>query len=227
MTAVTAAVGAALYPGLPARVPTHFGGGGLPDAFAPRSIATVFAPVAAAALLTVAFFGLAHALRRGPVRLRAGLPAHLASARSLAGDRAAQRVLAAATLLAALLIDVLALDAWTSPARLRLAGPAVVVFLLAVAGVIAASAVGYARELRDLEGDAGRAGAAARPQAPDDDRAWRGGLVYVDRDDPVLWVPKRNGIGWTLNLGHPAGVALAGVLLALVVASLVLVTVGG
>ena len=35
---------------------------------------------------------------------------------------------------------------------------------------------------------------------------WRGGWLglYVDREDPRLWVPKkRPGFGWTLNLGHP------------------------
>ncbi|MET7419250.1 DUF5808 domain-containing protein [Dactylosporangium sp. NPDC005555] len=34
-----------------------------------------------------------------------------------------------------------------------------------------------------------------------DPRAWRGGF-YVNPDDPAMFVPKRQGSGWTLNFGH-------------------------
>jgi uncharacterized membrane protein len=36
----------------------------------------------------------------------------------------------------------------------------------------------------------------------DDDALWRGGLLYVNQDDPALFVPRRFGIGWTINLGN-------------------------
>lgn len=37
----------------------------------------------------------------------------------------------------------------------------------------------------------------------DDERYWRGGLFYNNPDDPALFVPKRFGIGRTMNFGHP------------------------
>jgi uncharacterized membrane protein len=37
----------------------------------------------------------------------------------------------------------------------------------------------------------------------DDDRFWKGGLLYVNRDDPALVVASHVGAGWTLNLGNP------------------------
>jgi uncharacterized membrane protein len=37
----------------------------------------------------------------------------------------------------------------------------------------------------------------------DDDHFWKLGMVYINRDDPSLLVPKRFGIGRTLNFGHP------------------------
>ena len=43
--------------------------------------------------------------------------------------------------------------------------------------------------------------------ARDDDRFWRGGLLYVNGDDPAVLVPKRFGIGWTVNFGNPKTVA--------------------
>lgn len=46
----------------------------------------------------------------------------------------------------------------------------------------------------------------------DDDTYWRGGLFYINRDDHALLVPRRFGVGWTLNFGNPrAAMLLAGV----------------
>lgn len=33
---------------------------------------------------------------------------------------------------------------------------------------------------------------------------YRWGLFYVNANDPALWVPKRLGLGWTLNFAHAA-----------------------
>ena len=39
----------------------------------------------------------------------------------------------------------------------------------------------------------------------DDDRYWAGGLFYNNPDDPAVFVPKRYGMGWTVNFGNPKG----------------------
>jgi uncharacterized membrane protein len=39
----------------------------------------------------------------------------------------------------------------------------------------------------------------------DDDRYWSGGLFYNNPDDPAVFVPKRYGLGWTVNFGNPRG----------------------
>jgi uncharacterized membrane protein len=39
----------------------------------------------------------------------------------------------------------------------------------------------------------------------DDDRYWYGGFFYNNPDDPAVFVPKRFGLGWTVNFGHPRG----------------------
>lgn len=61
-------------------------------------------------------------------------------------------------------------------------------------------------------------GRADRRPAPvmfrDDERYWRGGLFYNNPDDPAILVPKRFGLGWTLNFGHPQSkLLLIGILL--------------
>ena len=70
--------------------------------------------------------------------------------------------------------------------------------------------------------DRGRTDAVFR----DDDRYWSAGFFYNNPDDPALFVPKRFGLGWTLNFGHPqARLVLIGVLVVILVTSLLPVLV--
>ncbi|MEK3979324.1 DUF5808 domain-containing protein [Psychrobacillus sp. FSL K6-2836] len=39
--------------------------------------------------------------------------------------------------------------------------------------------------------------------AVDEDRYWKGGLFYLNKNDPSIMVEKRFGVGWTLNFAHP------------------------
>jgi uncharacterized membrane protein len=56
----------------------------------------------------------------------------------------------------------------------------------------------------------------------DDDRLYRWGVVYFNPDDPTLFVPKRFGIGWTVNMGRPlAWVLFAATVAVIAFASLV------
>jgi uncharacterized membrane protein len=52
----------------------------------------------------------------------------------------------------------------------------------------------------------------------DDDHFWKLGVVYFNRQDPSLLVPKRFGIGRTLNLGHPLAWVILLILVAVILA---------
>jgi uncharacterized membrane protein len=60
---------------------------------------------------------------------------------------------------------------------------------------------------------------APTTDAPDDDEYWKGGLIYVNRDDPAVFVQRRFGVGWTVNFGRPGGMLFGVVLVGLVVAA--------
>lgn len=62
----------------------------------------------------------------------------------------------------------------------------------------------------------------------EDDRYWYGGFFYNNPDDPNLFVPKRFGLGWTLNFGHPqARLVLIGTLVVILVLSLLPLLISG
>src|SRR5579863_6304983 len=63
----------------------------------------------------------------------------------------------------------------------------------------------------------------------DDDRYWYGGFFYNNPDDPAIFVPKRYGLGWTVNFGHPLGkwVLIGSLLLPLALVILTVLVSGG
>jgi uncharacterized membrane protein len=74
----------------------------------------------------------------------------------------------------------------------------------------------------------GRAPADRPPSAVyrDDERSWLGGVIYYNRDDPELWVPKRYFWGWTVNFAHPGGKPILAFTLLLLLLPLVLLLLG-
>ena len=55
------------------------------------------------------------------------------------------------------------------------------------------------------------------------DALWLGGMFYINPEDPSPFVPKRAGIGTTINLGRPVGRTI-GALIILILAGVVVTT---
>jgi uncharacterized membrane protein len=106
----------------------------------------------------------------------------------------------------------------------HLTGGAVIVLLLPIlAGLILFFAVAFR---------AGRRAWAtgSRPSAAtdrDDDQFWKGGLIYVNHDDPAVLVSARFGVGWTPNFGNRVTWLLAGGYVAILAGLIVLLTTVG
>ena len=43
-----------------------------------------------------------------------------------------------------------------------------------------------------------------------EDVHWRFRRLYFNRQDPALFVPRRNGPGWTVNFGRPQAIVFLG-----------------
>ncbi len=86
--------------------------------------------------------------------------------------------------------------------------------------VIGALALGIATGQSGSRVKAGRSVSGGEIRR-DDDRYWKWGVIYVNKDDPALFVEKRFGIGFTVNFGRPAAMLVTAGLLLLIVASIV------
>jgi uncharacterized membrane protein len=75
---------------------------------------------------------------------------------------------------------------------------------LGVAAFLLLLGLGVALMIRDMK----RSGVD-----PGNPEHCRWGLIYVNPDDPAIWVPKRMGLGWTLNFAHGRSWFMLGILL--------------
>jgi uncharacterized membrane protein len=200
---VTAVIGLIRYPSIPETFAVHYGANGLPDRMAAKSVGTAFSLVFVQAGLTALLAGIAAAVFRGRPDLDPARPA--ASAR---WHRRYISLSAKALLGLAAMIDLALLGSsllmWTG----TVASWAPLVVVLPILTAVVVAVVVLARNNRErFEGEP-ETGLTHR----DDDRYWRGGVLYLNREDHALLVPRRFGLGWTLNLGNPrAAILLAGV----------------
>ncbi|GAA2151291.1 DUF5808 domain-containing protein [Kitasatospora kazusensis] len=202
---VTAVTGVVRYPSMPDRLPTHYQGAGTADHFAAKTLGSAFAPVVAQAALTAILLLLMWLTFRSRADLDPARPAATAyQHRRFLGRMAVAMLLLAAcidlTLLAA------AWQIWHGDRTLSLTP--LLVPALAGAGLVIGTAVLSGQNGGRIPVPEGVTNGTAAPDTGavhhDDDRYWRaGGLFYANRQDPALLVPKRFGIGWTVNLGNP------------------------
>ncbi len=205
LTAATVVIAILRYPHLPARLATHFDAAGHADRYAPVSLGSAFGPVAAQVLGTALLLGLAALVLRSKAQLDAEDPQTAgARHRRFVSSGARALLLAAACLSVTFLLT--SLTAWKlidlarpAPALVAIMPPLGVVVLVAV--LVRVGQNGSRLRIRASPGT----GSARRTTAVnrDDDRYWRLGLLYFNRDDPSLLVPHRFWLGWTLNLARP------------------------
>ncbi len=205
VVAATVAVGALRYPGLPA----HIGTG---SAHRLSKAAGSVLVVAGQLYITALCTGLMLVVYRSRPDIEAADAAAstLRYRRFLAAYTRAVLTLAA---LADITLLLVGLREWhvfaPSGAGAALLALPIVAGVLLLAAVALRTGQGGSKLIGNVRG-IGRATGCDR----DDDRFWKAGLFYVNRDDPSVMAAARFGAGWTLNLGNPSAWVIIGGILA-------------
>ncbi|WP_067932285.1 DUF1648 domain-containing protein [Alicyclobacillus kakegawensis] len=211
-----AAVAGVAYPHLPDPLPVHFDLQGHPNGWAHKSFFSVFSPILVALGLTLLMGAITAMVQRAPLRIGSD---SRAAGREWAFTRTIVRGLwLLAACVNAVFVGVECILA-TGPGHGK--GAAMAAELLPPLAVVLLLVITYraARKARGPRSVAAPSAAAER----DDDRFWLAGVIYFNRDDPAVLVPKRFGVGWTLNMARPG----AWVFLVAIVAVPVLLAVLG
>lgn len=177
---------------IPARFPAHYGWNGTPDRWAERTVRGVYGPLVFGAEIAAMLFVFAIALWYG--------------SRSNSIRKPNLVLLLVSEWSATLIITMFPLDL---AGGIQIPTPLMVIAPLAL--LIPAVAYAYRESVKPRD-----------PIDPTPNECWKGGMIYYNPDDAALFVQKRDGIGFTLNMANRWGWALVGVL-ALVLASAVVV----
>jgi uncharacterized membrane protein len=206
--------GALHWDAIPDRVPTHFGAEGRPDAWSSKSLSSVFALPIMNLVIGAMVAGFAVLTARARLSLRRSRSPKERQAQL--GFRAATvHLLCGTALICSGLLAVIAHDGLrVSLGEREALGPAVWIF----GGGLMVFCLGYTVRLLWFHGQGGsrREGEAAADPLTDglaDDRHWKLGVFYVNREDPAILIEKRFGLGYTLNFGNPWGIAILAAIL--------------
>ncbi|MGA0566634.1 DUF1648 domain-containing protein [Rathayibacter sp. KR2-224] len=228
----TVALGVAVYPSLPAVIATHWTAAGRVDATAQKSVWSVFGLPLLGGVISVGLYAISWATRFSPARTAASDTPEQAAARANAQRHLATTGLGILSLALALGFGVTSAASWlapsTPPVMLAALGVTLLLTIVAVLAIVVAYVrnIGRANGRKQPSGSA-RVGSPAGVEAPDDDRYWKLGAIYVNSDDPATFVPKRFGVGWTVNLGSAGGIAFAVITVLVVAGSIVAAVIGG
>ena len=192
---------------IPARFPIHWGVNGDPNRWSGRTPMGVFGILIVGAVLVALMAFLGEVIPR----ISAGFQG------SASVLRLTRNVLCACAWMIALLFSATALlPLAKQPTR---AVPWMLLGVFGMTGMIVIYVVASARRILP---------AMAAGQDSTSDSHWLGGMIYFNPNDPAVMVPKRIGVGYTLNMGRPlAWVLLSGILILPLLLSLVLRSHGG
>ncbi|MCL6593761.1 MAG: DUF5808 domain-containing protein [Alicyclobacillus sp.] len=194
------------YPALPDRFPTHFGLNGTPTNEVTKSIGSAFGILIPNALFIAICLVVHLTLNATRIDVEPENPYA-----SWAEQLRQRRIWAAATwwscAFAQVGLGLAALLLWglmdSSSGWPMLVIPCII--LVGTLGPWFAAMARLAHARRHESGAAVRQAADSAPLTHvDDDRYWIGGALYYNPADPAWMVPKRFGIGWTLNFARPA-----------------------
>jgi uncharacterized membrane protein len=191
----TAVAGIVRYPVMPALLAMHRRADGTADRLVAKSVGAAFTPVFIQVGVSVLIVALTVLVFTSKPDIDAAAPVASSQRHRVFLTRMA-KALFVLTALVDLALAVLAWVMWTDAGFGLLA---LVPVALGVATVVAVAVrTGQEGHRVPVAGD--------DPTSPvvhrDDDALWRGGLVYVNPDDPAVMVPKRFGVGWTVNFGN-------------------------
>jgi uncharacterized membrane protein len=206
---------------IPEVFPIHWGANGQPNNWATRSFAGVYGPLLIGAALCALMAFLAYAMLRWSRLIRVG-------GASGESERRFRHVVVSIIVATEYFLALMFMWTGLLPLSHKQTGPPgvvpMLVFALAFTVIIMVLLMRFGQGGTRL---AGPAGAESRAVAPVGDRTpdkyWKLGLIYINRNDPALFVEKRFGIGFTLNFGHPGAWVFLAVLVAVFVAIILIV----
>lgn len=199
---LTVAVGINRYPNMPSRIPIHFNLQGMPDSYASKTIVSVFSFSIVQLIMTILMFVSYKMIELAKQQIDPSNP-EISKEKNLKFRRIwSGFVVFASTLINVILMGTAfivyrAIKDWQSKIAIFSILPGLII---AIAAIVVSVMTGQGGERIKIDRENNKPSSVDR----DDDKYWKGGLIYYNPDDPALFVEKRFGIGWTVNFARPS-----------------------
>lgn len=202
---ITLAIGLALYPSTPDLVPTHFDFAGNVNQWTPKGPALIAFPLLFEVFMAACFIFSHWMTIRSKKDIDPARPAISAYAYGAFARAECILLLVGGSVLTAVSGIVMILMMAEILSMFVTVALIIVATLILVGATIAVSVVygqSGSRLVKRLEenGD----------MIADNDEHWKAGIFYWNKDDASLILPKRFGVGWTMNWAHPAAWLIVG-----------------
>ncbi len=202
---ITLAIGLALYPSTPDLVPTHFDFAGNVNQWTPKGPALIAFPLLFEVFMAACFIFSHWMTIRSKKDIDPARPAISAYAYGAFARAECILLLVGGSVLTAVLGFVMVLMMAEVLSLFVTIALIIVATLILVGATIAISVVygqSGSRLVKRLEenGDI----------ITDNDEHWKAGVFYWNKDDASLILPKRFGVGWTMNWARPAAWLIVG-----------------
>lgn len=187
------------YDILPNQIPTHWGPSGEPDAFTRKSPFTAIQLPLLLLIMQIMFLSIHIATKKSGIKLSA-TNLQASRNRQLGLRKYSSWFTFVVVLLVTMLLSYFQLTMIHSNlfSGMKFLIPFAFLVLVLIGTIIFALKVG-----RTDKGDP--VSVEESITDIDEDRYWKGGLFYFNKNDPSIFVEKRFGVGWTLNMANPIG----------------------
>ena len=202
---ITLALGLALYPSTPDLVPTHIDFAGNVNQWTPKGPALIAFPLLVEVFMAACFIFSHWMTIRSKKDVDPARPAISAYAYGAFARAECILLLVGGSVLTAVLGIVMILMMAEILSMLVTIALIIVATLIFVGATIAISVVygqSGSRLVKRLD--------ASGDIIADNDEHWKAGIFYFNKDDASLILPKRFGVGWTMNWARPAAWLIVG-----------------
>lgn len=190
------------YPEMPDMIPTHWGPSGQPDAFSEKTYFSVISMPLILLVMQGMFLMMSEGMKFAGVKIN---PANKKT--SVAQQLAFRKYSSWFALFISITMTLMmgyfhlqSIHPEIGSAWIMFALPLAFLIITFVGVGIYTMKVGQSGSRLKVEDTNSNIGEKI---AVDDDKYWKGGLIYINKDDPSIFVEKRFGVGWTFNFGRP------------------------
>lgn len=220
IAAITIAIGIEVYPTLPNIIPIHFALNGKPNGFAVKSYISVLTLPILQFVLFAIFLSTGYLTSIAKMNISASSPKNSYITQVMFRNRIIY-TLALIGVMVEITLSAGAFSEWDIMSG-KFVFPIIISLILLSLVVITIFSIKYGqmgnRKLRDLPDDST---SSEKITNVNDNRYWKWGMVYVNREDKSILVPKRFGVGYTINLGNAKSVLIFALLISLPIAVIV------